>query len=131
MLTANDILSTNIHYKKINFNRTETGPVSPQKIEVKYHIKGKWGIAAVRQDNHGIKIKAIYEVTSDVLNIEIEAIVTVEFNKRIDRDELISKDTQKMCITESASYITQLISEITSKMGMSPFIINPEIIKDM
>jgi hypothetical protein len=111
----------------LHINRDKVAPT----MKVDFNLGASWGVYALRQDKCGIKSKVRYALKSDVLEGEIDVTVVINFNHIIDQEELTSKENQKIYALKSVDYIIQWIADISSKMGVSPLIISPQLVTDL
>lgn len=125
MVTVNEIAKINVICRNVKFS-IDSDKVPLGHIQFGFKISASWLIFAVRQDARSCKCKVTYNIASEIINGDIEFTVIADFTRVITEDEFKSQDTAKLCAIQSAEFLTQLVADITSKMGISPIIISPE-----
>lgn len=129
MIEQKDIARVSVACDTINFsiNRDNVKPGE----QLNFNIQASWGIYSIRQDQRGIKSKVNFILKSAVLSGEIEVVVVVDFIKEIPKEELVLKENQKFFALFSVDYVIQWIADISSKMGIPPFILSTDKIVDL
>jgi len=129
MIVEKDIVRTKVICEAVNFSIDRNKAKQGAKIDL--NIQVNWGVFALRQDRKGTKTKVKYNLKSPIIMGEIELIVITQFAREINQEEIVVKESQKLLARYSINYIVQWIADITSKMGIAPIIISPQVIQGL
>lgn len=130
MIEQKDIVSAAVICDQIRFsvNRENTSMIgSPLNVQVTVN----WGACAIRQDNKGIKSQVEYIIKSPLFEGEVKASVIIDLNCETSHKEVSMKENQKRFALMSVNYIVSLVSDLSSKMGISPLLIPSQLLVDL
>lgn len=129
MLAHKDIEKVQVIGNSVKLNIDRGNLIGTEQLNI--NITANWSFSAVRNDWRGVKSKVNYILKSNVVQGEIEFEIIVDLNREATKEELEQKEAQKLIVLFSASHFVQWVSDITSRMGVSPLIIDLKFVENL